>query len=66
MPSLADIPDYLKDPNRKTEFLLWLGSHQVDPYTTKTIMSLWANATGRTFTADDWDSLLRHARRKNA
>jgi hypothetical protein len=66
MTSLAEIPDYLKNPDRKTEYLLWLGSKHLDPYTTKSFMSIWANATGRTFTADDWDSLLRHARRKNA
>ena len=46
MPSLADIPPYLLDCDRKQDFLLYLAALPVDPMTKKELLFLWRDATG--------------------
>jgi len=45
MPSLADIPPDLVDPDRYAHFSLWLIRLEIEAYIKKELLTLWAKAT---------------------
>ena len=57
MPSIGDIPDNLKDPDRKLDFIIWLGNLPLDYHTSRSLMSAWASLTGQSFTSAEWDAV---------
>ncbi len=62
MPSLAQIPSHLLDPEMQLDFLFWLGNLPISENTAKEYMKLWKDATGHSFDADDWNYITRALR----
>jgi hypothetical protein len=44
---------------------MWLTQLPISIYEARATMKVWASATGRTFTGNEWDSVERSFRRKN-
>jgi len=57
MPSLADIPDRLIDPNSREEFVVWLALTPTQFATRRELAAIWRKATQTSLTPDHWERL---------
>jgi len=54
MASYADIPDHLKDVDRKTDFLNWVHNLAADRYSKKELVTMWSRAFMLHLRAEDY------------
>lgn len=54
MPSLADIPEHLRTPDKKPAFIEWVLELAIDFSTARSLVHLWSRLTRTTLTHDEW------------
>ena len=54
MPSLADIPSYLRLASAKDAFIHWLKDHPIDFATARALIHIWTKTTSTKLTTEEW------------
>jgi len=62
MPSLADIPDTLLQPDRQLDFLNWLTTLHIDLGTAREFMHIWRAYTHRNWQEEHYQFIERQLR----
>lgn len=65
MAALSDIPPNLLSPLHQLDFLHWLLSVPLDVPASRALLRIWAEYTGRPFTSEQFDYIIRSRRRGN-